>query len=485
MEIGSFLFYDLETSGLSKSFDQVLQFAAIRTDPALNPVERMEIRFQLRPDVIPSPFATITHRIDIKTGLAEGVTELEGIRRIHDAMNQPGTISLGYNTLGFDDTFLRFSFHRNLLTPYTHQYASGCGRMDLLPVTALYRFQASDGLNWPVDADGKGSLKLEDLNVANRLFSGRSHDAMVDVEITLALARKLRENRAVWEYMLGYFDKKTDKARVDKQLPVHWETAAGMHPLGVAVAPTFGFEQGYRTPVLGIGTSRAYKNQTLWLRLDTDVLQETSPESVPDTTRVIRKRFGEPPILLPPYDRYWSKLNPQQTARCTANLDWLKTHADVFYDIVSYYREFRYPEIPNLDPDAALYQNGFLSKEEDQLNRQFHKSTTEEKLALLSRYPRPYTRELATRALFRNDKGLAEGVLADAYTAYMKRVNPDEATDPLVDYRGDHRRTPATAMDEIDAVLASDDVALDDEQMRLLEELSDYVQERFSEPTAG
>lgn len=26
------LFYDLETSGLSKSFDQILQFATVRTD---------------------------------------------------------------------------------------------------------------------------------------------------------------------------------------------------------------------------------------------------------------------------------------------------------------------------------------------------------------------------------------------------------------------------------------------------------------------
>lgn len=34
------LFYDLETSGINNSFDQVLQFAAIRTDLDFNEIER-------------------------------------------------------------------------------------------------------------------------------------------------------------------------------------------------------------------------------------------------------------------------------------------------------------------------------------------------------------------------------------------------------------------------------------------------------------
>ena len=36
----TYLFYDIETTGLNKAFDQVLQFAAIRTDRQLNEIER-------------------------------------------------------------------------------------------------------------------------------------------------------------------------------------------------------------------------------------------------------------------------------------------------------------------------------------------------------------------------------------------------------------------------------------------------------------
>ena len=134
----TYLFYDIETTGLNKAFDQVLQFAAIRTDRQLNEIDRHAITIKLRPDVIPSPQAILTNRIPI-ADLSSGLCEFEAIEQIHRLINQPGTISLGYNSLGFDDEFLRFSFHRNLLSPYTHQYRNGCRRMDLYPMTVIYR----------------------------------------------------------------------------------------------------------------------------------------------------------------------------------------------------------------------------------------------------------------------------------------------------------------------------------------------------------
>jgi exodeoxyribonuclease-1 len=168
----SYLFYDIETTGLNKAFDQVLQFAAVRTDNQLNETDRHSIRIKLRPDVIPSPRAIITNRISMQE-LNLGICEFEAIRQIHGLMNDPGTVSLGYNTLGFDDEFLRFSFYRNLLPPYTHQYRNGCRRMDLLPITIIYRLYKTGTLNWP-QINGKLSLKLEHLSAINQLIDGRA-----------------------------------------------------------------------------------------------------------------------------------------------------------------------------------------------------------------------------------------------------------------------------------------------------------------------
>ena len=53
----SLVFYDTETTGIHTAFDQILQFAAILTDPEFNEIERFEIRCRLLPHVVPAPGA--------------------------------------------------------------------------------------------------------------------------------------------------------------------------------------------------------------------------------------------------------------------------------------------------------------------------------------------------------------------------------------------------------------------------------------------
>ena len=53
----SFVFYDTETTGTQSAFDQILQFAAERTDDDLQEIDRFEIRSRLLPYVVPSPGA--------------------------------------------------------------------------------------------------------------------------------------------------------------------------------------------------------------------------------------------------------------------------------------------------------------------------------------------------------------------------------------------------------------------------------------------
>ena len=43
----TFIFYDTETTGLETAFDQILQFAAIKTDDDLSELDRFDIRSRL------------------------------------------------------------------------------------------------------------------------------------------------------------------------------------------------------------------------------------------------------------------------------------------------------------------------------------------------------------------------------------------------------------------------------------------------------
>ena len=307
----TYLFYDTETTGLNCCFDQVVQFAAIRTDLDLNVISHHEIFIRLNPDVIPSPGASITHRIKIAKANT-GVSEWEGIRQIHALLNQPGTISVGYNSIGFDDEVLRFSFYRNLLPPYTHQYLNNCGRMDIYPMTLMYHLFKPSVLEWPKIND-KISLKLDAINKANELFEGNAHDAMVDVEITLELARRLKKEEGVWQYMTGYFNKQTDIRRL-KKLDVAMRYEQHALKEGIIVHGRLGPGMRYLAPVLELGQHKHYKNQTVWLRLDAPELSKVSIDQLKNHKLTFNRKPAEQQILLPSnprYDRFLSKRRQQ------------------------------------------------------------------------------------------------------------------------------------------------------------------------------
>jgi exodeoxyribonuclease-1 len=476
----TYLFYDIETTGLNKAFDQVLQFAAIRTDRQLNEIERYTLRVKLRPDVIPSPGAMITNRLSV-ADLASGLCEFDAIRQIHELMNQRETISLGYNSLGFDDEFLRFSFYRNLLPPYTHQFQNGCRRMDLLPIAVMFWLYKRDVINWP-QIQSKPSLKLEHIREANQLASGPAHDATVDVAATVELARRFCKKQKMWNYLMGYFEKETDVHRI-ADIPAAFQSALGEHRRGLMVSSEYGPRQMYQIPVLSIGNSIPYSTQTLWLRLDMPELRETRAGSMAETTWVVRKRYGEPGILLPPNQRYMKFLSDDRKSVVAENLTWLQSNPSKFQQITNYHREYTYPFIPNLDPDAALYQIGFFSRSDEKLFKEFQTAALDEKEAIAKRFKSRDARMLAVRLLCRNYPQQISPDLAAEFEAYLRRINPVREDDAIIDYREVPRTTPSAALAEIRRLKKSG--KLDTQQKKLLDDLQNYIKNNFPRRKAG
>lgn len=459
----TYLFYDIETSGLNKCFDQVMQFAAIRTDLEFNELDRIEFLIKLNPDVVPSPQAILTHRIAIEK-LDQGIPEYEAITKIHQLLNTPGTISLGYNSLGFDDEFLRFAFYRNLLPPYTHQYANGCSRMDLYPVVALYYLFKPEIIRWP-KVEGVNSLRLEQLNAINRLADGNAHDAMVDVEATLALARLLSKKREMWDYLVGCFDKKTDLDRASK-LAVAFTIGKFQYHHAIMVDGSFGASNCYQAPVLGLGMHNHYQNQSLWLALDSPTLTSITAENIANLSFVYRKRFGEPPLLLPMSERFARFLSSERRQLIFKNLDWLQRNPSQFQDLITYHKEYTYPKVPNLDIDAALYQNGFLTDSELKICQKFHQSSLLDKVSMIDRFTNPQLQTQAIRILGRNYPHVLPELMRGEFNEYLRKVNSSDPADAIVDYRNQPHLTSRSVIAEIDQL--QDHGNLDSYQENLL-----------------
>lgn len=472
--MSSYLFYDIETTGLNPAFDQILEFAAIRTDMTLKEIDRLVMSIRLRPDIIPSPKAFLTHGIGISEARS-GLCEYEAITQIHKWFNKPGTISVGYNILDFDDVFLRFSFYRNLLPPYTHQYANGCMRLDLFPLTILYWLYRPEVLNWP-DINGKTSLKLEHINAGNRLSIGPAHEALTDAKAALALGSRLIAQKDMWDYVSGYFHKTTDNLRMNK-LPVAFKSPTGPHRKALMIGGEFGQSRQFQAPVLSIGSSIPYSNQTLWLRLDLEELKNTTADQIAESTWTVRKKSGESGLLLPPLERYWNRLSVERRRLADENLRWLDSNQDLFQEIISYHRNYRYPEIPDVDADASLYKVGFLSSPEQKLCRRFHEAAPKQKAEWINRFSGIEQQELATRVLYRNYPSHFSGKPPALFSRFVDRINPKSNEAALVDYKGERRTTPIAALSEIKQLRHLED--LTPEKRNLLSDLERYIRERY------
>lgn len=464
----TFLFYDIETSGLNPVFDQIIQFSAIRTDLELNELERYEWVIRPNPDTIPAPMAMITHRTPLSLW-QQGEPELIVVQRIHALFNTPGTISLGYNTLGFDDEFLRFSFYRNLLAPYSHQYANDCSRADLYPMAALYYLFHPNILIWPIKNE-KISLKLDGLNQANHLATGAAHTAIVDIEATITMAKKFMTHRHTWDYCLGYFDKKSDEERTLK-LPILLGKKYAIMIEGI-----LGASQNFCAPVLQLGMHYHYKNQFCWLRLDTEDLSQSTLDNVIKNTWVINKKLAEPGFLLPPLEKYLAKLTDEKRILLEKNIAWLGQHPEIVQKITQHYLDYTYPKHDNIDPSAELYYQPFWTSEQQNQFRQFHSAPLEKKSAVIDTMRNPVLKTLLARALGRFDMHLLSDEQHELVDYSWTKYN--DTPEKIIDHRGKQKLSITQALAEIQLLKA--DASLETEQQNILDELSEWLKiERF------
>ena len=205
----TFLWHDYETFGANTRSTRPAQFAAIRTDAELNPIgEPIMLYCQPATDFLPEPEACLITGITPQECLAKGIPEPQFAARIEQALSQPGTVGVGYNTIRFDDEITRFMFWRNLIDPYAREWQNDCGRWDLLDVVRTAYALRPDGISWPTKPDGKPSFKLTDLTAANGLVHESAHDALSDVRATIALAQLIkRAQPKLFDFCFGLHKK--------------------------------------------------------------------------------------------------------------------------------------------------------------------------------------------------------------------------------------------------------------------------------------
>jgi len=146
----SFLWYDLETFGRDPRRSRIAQFAAIRTDEELNEINEPISWFcQPANDLLPSPEAALITGISPQQAFHDGVCEAEFFADINKELSVANTCAVGYNSIRFDDEFIRFGLYRNFYDAYEREYRNGNSRWDLLDFMRLAHAMRPEGLEMP------------------------------------------------------------------------------------------------------------------------------------------------------------------------------------------------------------------------------------------------------------------------------------------------------------------------------------------------
>ena len=235
----TFFFYDLETSGLSPREARIMQFAGQRTDLDFNPIgDPVNLLIKMSDDTLPSPYALMVTKITPQQTLADGLTEAEFCRYLETEIFTPGTCAVGYNSVRFDDEFMRHLFWRNFRDPYEWQWKDGRSRWDLLDVVRMTRALRPEGINWPTtekEIDGEkvqvATNRLELITKENGLKHEHAHDALSDVEALIQVTKLIHEKQPqIFDYLFKMRNKKEVQKLVNLETPRPFVYTSGRYP---------------------------------------------------------------------------------------------------------------------------------------------------------------------------------------------------------------------------------------------------------------
>lgn len=203
------IFYDTETTGTETFFDQILQFAAILTDEALNEIDRFEIRCRLLPHVVPAPEAVRVTGVKVSQLTDPSFpSHYEMVRSIRaKLLSWSPALFVGWNSIQFDERLVRQALYKTLHNPYLTN-RDGNSRSDAMRMAQACSIFAPTALTFPTDEKGQDVFKLDQLAPANGFKCDPAHDAMVDVEATVFVCRLLMERAPdIWSSFMRFSSK--------------------------------------------------------------------------------------------------------------------------------------------------------------------------------------------------------------------------------------------------------------------------------------
>tara|TARA_Y100000590_G_scaffold433871_1_gene551443 strand:- start:1998 stop:3416 length:1419 start_codon:yes stop_codon:yes gene_type:complete len=201
--MSNLVFYDFETCSSNVSYGQIIQAAAVLVNDNFQELDRYEGRCKLSPGVVPEAMALLVNKTTPKMLKETNLSHYQMIRQLVDKFKEwKNSTFIGYNSINFDEEFLRRTLFKNLEYPYLTN-TNGNERGDLFSLARACHLYYPNCIKTPISDKNNPVFKLERLAPMNDIKHDAAHTAMGDVLATIEIAKLLNKKAPnVWKASL-------------------------------------------------------------------------------------------------------------------------------------------------------------------------------------------------------------------------------------------------------------------------------------------
>ena len=463
--MANLVFYDFETCSSNVSYGQIIQAAAVLVNDNLQELDRYEGRCRLSPGIIPEAMALIVNKSSPKILKESNLSHYQMIRQMMEKFNQwKNSIFIGYNSINFDEEFLRRTLFKNLDYPYL-TVTNGNERADLFSLARAAHLYYPNCIKTPISDKNNPVFKLDKLAPINGIQHSEAHSAISDVLATVEIAKLLSKKAPnVWKASLMTTNK--DKALQIIKSELTFCTDFFYYGKSFPFVLTFVCEH----PQWGYPMCFDLKGDpNFYFKLSINELRK----ELKKTPKIIRTiKHKKHPIIMNSsyamhfenYKKFGLKELEERAKLIRNNKDFSKKVSSILDDEAREKQDFDSQE--EVYAEESIYKK-FTSKEDNAIMPSFHKAEWKEKFLVLQKFKDERLRYFGKKILYEESP---ESLPEDEYNLLHKEI----ASRVLSSNKEKWNTIPRT-YSEIDTL--RNKFKDDKEKLKMLNEINSYIEE--------
>ena len=461
----NYVFYDCETCSSNVSYGQIIEAGAVLVNDDFQELDRYEGRCRLSPGIIPEAMALIVNKSSVAMLKETNLSHYQMMKQIVQKFNQwKNSVFFGYNSIDFDEEFLRRTLFKNLEYPYI-TVTNGNERGDLLGLARAAHLYYPNCIKTPISDKKNPVFKLEQLAPMNGIKHDNAHSAIQDALVTIEIAKILKKKAPnVWKASLMTTNKdRTLKIIKEEKLfctnffyggraVPYILTYLCQHPWGYAFCYDLRNDPSY------------------YFNLSSKALKKEIFDVKPKAMRTIKHK-KHPIIMNATYGINFDSYKQLGLAKLKERAKLIRENKD-FSNKVSSILEDDIREKQDLDSQLDVYAEEsiykqFPSKEDSAIMPEFHKVDWKDKFSVLQKFKDERFQYFGKKILYEE---IPDSLPKEEYKAMHKEI----ATRVLSTNKEKWNTIPRT-YSEIDTL--RNKFKDDKDKLKILDEINLYIEE--------